>query len=138
MLLFDPTPGQLIDRISILVLKKKAAINKGRPVEALLQELTRCHEVLTEKEKLIQRDQEKEILYQKLYQDLSNRIGVQWEYENHVRECIKELKAVDTLEALTQAADLFIDCYQGNDDRARLVKEIDKLFGFEAEEKFFS
>lgn len=136
MLLFDPSPGQLIDRMTILELKYQAATKAGSDCSALSEEYSRCAGVL---QTALQRlSLPERVKFANLRLDMREQNQIQWNYENEVRKALKDLapeKAYDELANIVRLEKLRMS---GNEDRARRVQEIDQLFGILAEAKFYN
>ncbi len=135
MLLFEPSPGQLVDRMTILRVKRV----KGNPTEtqvlALELELARCEEALLRWWYGVERNGNPEGL-SRLVVWLHDRNERQWELEDNVRRALRLFHAGDaSYGRLLEIAQIESKNAQGNEDRARLVREIDDLFAVTPEVK---
>ena len=115
MSLLHPTPGQVLDRLSILRLKQEAYANQGRDAAGLVKEIS---ELIAHINKLGVSLPAVAILRE----ELATINEALWSAEDRVRQLgaseVRELAA--TAKVIAQL----------NDDRMRLVKRIDEVLGW--------
>lgn len=125
MLLFRPSPGQILDRAQIVELKINALSPKKNP--ALEIELNLCNEALR------MWDIEKPE-FQVLAKELRHQNVAQWDSQDAIRRCLilghKEVSFRPFFDLVKRDAD-------GNRNRAELVSKIDELFGLAGERKIY-
>lgn len=135
MMLFDPSPGQIVDRMTILTLKRTKALANNIPVAAIDAEIARCNAVL---DKFKEAHPEKVPRFNCLASLLLWRNNRQWWLEDAVRSHLKALNDPPTYDQLAEVVQIEKQNAMGNEARALLVREIDKLFGVEPELKAYS
>jgi len=122
MSLLKPTPGEVLDRLSIVRLKIAAYTRAGKDSKALEQEAIDLAEYIGEHGTPHE--------FSHLFEGLIQNNKRLWELEDQVR------RVEITKEELCYAAKGI--CLL-NDDRNRLIREMDKVFGVKPqEEKIYS
>ena len=134
MLLFRPSPGQINDRMAILMLKMNVAEGAD---SILMLEWRECHRVLDDFEKTLTVFQYEK--YIELKSNLYKQNQAQWDFENQLRKTMSFLESgrFVSRDELIEFAKLAIGTHRGNENRARLVAEIDELFGCPSERKVY-
>lgn len=130
-MLFNPSPGQLADRMTILCLKAMK-VSQGEMADSIHKEITACHERLQDACNTAHLSTEK---VWKLVDELAFQNEHQWMSEDWVRESIKlveQKRGMDEYINLYQAAKANAE---GNEKRAAIVHKIDELFGYTPEFK---
>ena len=136
MLLFDPSPGQILDRINILFMKiEKSAACNGPGTAALALEVAHCQRAMIDHHSRVRVDLHRLVA---LDNDLKALLRLQWNYEDEIRRALKDLPADKPYGALFNIWWLEQARMTGNNERARLVQEIDILFGLPPEPKFYA
>jgi hypothetical protein len=135
MRLMHPSPGEIMDRWTILELKIKAADKQGKDPSRFLAEKAVLDEALKNwkgilEENFIDIDGYEQRLYE-IGQQVNALTAVNsllWDAEDRVRALpeIDDIESEDQVEAL---AILCKDIARLNDDRADLVKKISELYG---------
>lgn len=133
MILFEPSPGQIADRLSILRIKRVKALAAGRDTTALEEELIRCQYELNKWCYPLVPDG-----FSKLNTDLLILNQQQWDRADEVGHLVKTMSEKPTYEELLHIVEVEKQNALGNEERARLVGEIDKLFGVETEIKIYA
>lgn len=133
MLLFTPSTGQIVDRLSILELKIKASSARGFNTAALVAELQACREVLDKK--ILPKEQIAE--YESLTKKLREQNQRQWELEISLRRLTEGLSNPPIYEELIEYTKTVSARDQGNELRAALVADIDILFNEVVERKMY-
>lgn len=124
MRLLNPSPGELLDRITILDLKIKAAGKLGRDDTHFVAERTSLEEALQTWAQWLRETGVSEETWQEIAQKKNGLAAVNallWEAEDTVRALPEE--------ELTQLAQLAKRISKLNDNRADLVKELSELYG---------
>lgn len=141
MMLFEPSPGQATDRMTILKLKIDKSIYSGTKshdspiIVAASREHSACLNYLDKFISTIQPEVQDE--YYKLLKLLSTQNALQWQYEDAVRVAIKACSDPPTYDQLVEVMTIQKLSALGNERRATLVKEIDLLFLVEPEIKIY-
>ena len=133
MMFFSPSPGQLVDRMSILRLKRLKAIETGRPVFAIEEELDRCGEELYKYTAGAALPKFVDLCLVLYTCNLE-----QWDRADEVGQLVKTLPEKPTYEQLQHIVAVEKLNALGNEERARLVQKIDELFGIEPEFKLYA
>jgi hypothetical protein len=122
MSLLKPTPGEVIDRISILRLKADAYLKAGKPTERLNLETT---ELCLYLDTLGRHSEVTPIAFE--LADINESL---WKAEDYIRvEAMSEHEVSKTA----------LEIVRLNDRRMQLVREIDKVYGLQSvEEKIYS
>jgi hypothetical protein len=131
MLLFNPSPGQIVDRLSILELKLDHASRQAW--FAIQGEIKACQSALETKTPSV----EKLAVYQVLSYQLREQNKKQWAFENDVRRAIKHLSDPPSYEELLDLCTSAKETHLGNEVRAKLVAQIDALFDTVTEGKIY-
>lgn len=136
MLLFSPTPGQIVDRISILRLKLAAYKENNVSGSAILEEYQQCKLSLAALVgKLTPSDAMK---FTELSERLERQNAALWTSEHDEREMAKAFQAKEpSYSELLDFVRLRTKSQKGNETRALLVAEIDRLFNSPIEPKFY-
>jgi hypothetical protein len=115
MSLLKPSPGEVIDRLSILLLKIKASAQTNRNVGSLLAEIAELNGYLNPL-----------VPSRKGFADLEHSVycvnGELWQLEDKVR-ALPSTAVLDLAKVAKEIA-------AKNDERMRIVREIDKAFGW--------
>jgi hypothetical protein len=135
MLLFDPSPGQIVDRTVILSMKYREAEKAQRDTSALSAEAVRCREALLQYR--LKLAVEKLVKLANFEMKLRDLLRVQWGYENDIRSALATLHEVPSYAELKTVVELELARMAGNDLRAQLVQQIDELFELPPEPKFY-
>jgi hypothetical protein len=133
MLLFSPSPGQIVDRLSILELKIKASTARGFDTQALEVEAQACREALTKR--TLPENQFME--YESLVKRLRVQNQGQWESETALRSLTENLSVPPAYEELIEYVKTVSARDKGNELRAFLVASIDGLFNEVVERKMY-
>ena len=106
--------GELLDKISILLIKEKQINNSQKQIH-IKEELSLLNEAL---EKSIQRELVKEYII-----ELVNINTKLWNIEDEIRNCEKEKKFDKTFIELARSV------YLNNDKRAKIKSDINEIIG---------
>jgi hypothetical protein len=136
MLLFNPSLGQITDRLHILSLKIDAFRRAERNASALVNERNRCYDRIRDiTAKLISYQY---LEYHRLSSELFKQNLRQWDAEDELRKLLPTLDDVPSYGVLLLIAELAKKTHHGNENRNRLVAEIDDLVGEVPERKIYS
>lgn len=128
MSLFKPTPGEIVDRMSILELKIDNYRAKGIQPNGLAEELVLCQEALSK------------LAAQCLVAEGFAKCQAKVEALEHVNRTIWKL--VDQIHSFDEpclaAAKIGIRIYRENDLRSKLMGEINSMLGYGVEQKVYS
>jgi hypothetical protein len=120
MSLLEPTPGEILDRISIVRLKISACVQKGISYHSLYRELNKLSERLAIHENWTEEHS--------LSVNLAEVNAELWACEDEIRADEDVVKVAVTAKKICLL----------NDERNRLVREINELFGINTvEEKLY-
>lgn len=136
--LLNPTPGEIVDRLTILELKIQAAKKRNTPSAALLAEQQQLQQVMRDHEQGIIEDC---LGDDELWEKKNNSIRVVWNGLAAINallwDCEDQVRALPVTEALKLAA-LAKQIARLNDSRAGLKGEMTELYGMtEAEVKMY-
>lgn len=138
MRLMQPNPGECVDRQTILQLKIKHGAERGMNTLQFMNEHEQIQKYLQDNFFLLVK-QKKNI--EENFDGLLHRLltinSSLWECEDKVREFKAIHRDIDglTLEQARQILYTYYTITQTNDERAKLVKDINKLFGISSVEK---
>ena len=136
--LLNPTPGEVVDRLTILELKITAAGKRNAPTAELQAEQLQLQQLMREHEQAVIEDcmgdddlwETKQNQIRIVTNGLAAVNALLWECEDNVRE-------LPVTEALKLAA-LAKQIARLNDNRATLKKELSELYGLkETEQKMY-
>ena len=140
MLLFQPSPGQISDRMTILQIKieKSMAQVHGHllALDSAKIEKTACEAALRTYLNTIPIYQVFD--FEKLLCKLQAQNRKQWDSEDAVRVAIKECADPPTYDELMQVYVAEKPNAEGNQIRASLVRQIDELFSVAPEVKIYA
>ena len=108
--------GELLDKISILIIKQKNITDHGK-----LKNINKELETLNDTLKNYLKEQEFDF-YLKSLLSINTKL---WKIEDHIRECERQKKFDQKF------VDLARSVYFTNDERAKIKNEINKTFGSE-------
>lgn len=133
--LLAPSPGEVVDRQTILELKIAAAKKKNVAVHAFNEEFDQLQGYL-ERNSLTSASAE----YGSLYNQLKGVNTQLWNIEDEIRLIIREAGDPSGLSAdqKVQVCKISFDIPRLNDQRSELVQQINKLFNMHRQEKFYS
>lgn len=136
MTLFEPSPGAVIDRLTILEIKLEKAKAAGSKTSDMALEASRCE---TSVSKFLDTlDSRKRVELCLLFSRLFQRNIQQWNLEDRIRAEIRSRPGDPStwdLDSLVKAVLVARDNADGNEHRAQLIRQIDELFGFTPEFK---
>ena len=136
MLLFNPSPGQIADRMTILKLKiSKSCNHHNQSVKAAQEEYDHCERVFYQYAESF--DDHKNDRLSILFSGLQEQNRLQWEHEDNVRIALKAMSDPPTYEQLLAVATVESKNALGNENRAKLVRAIDELFEVAPEVKLY-
>ena len=135
MLLFNPSTGQIVDRLSILLLKLDAATNRGSDTYNLEGEIRECRAILLTRTFLLNMEESRE--YYSLCDKLTVQNKRQWDYEDAIRRAINHLSNPPTYDELMSLGVLAKGTHLGNEERSKLVAAIDVLLKEAPEQKIY-
>lgn len=137
VLLFNPSPGQIADRLTILSIKLYKAHNVGAPYQHIEDEHEMCSNALKNfRMERLTEEADRKMVGLVAHLLIQNRL--QWDYEDAVRHAIKVLPVSPSYEELKNIVDIARDSTQGNERRADLVQQIDALFEIAPEFKSYA
>jgi len=136
MRLLDPSPGEILDRSSILILKIEAAEIKKLSASHFFSELNELSTIMLQKldDEIINSEFEVEA-YKKANADLQIVNKRLWNYEDEVRALPRVSDSTpDQIFRAAQLRELITDL---NDCRADLVARLNSFFGIIEQEKIY-
>lgn len=132
MRLLNPSPGEILDRITILELKIVAAEKKEVNSSSFQAEKTELEEHLRQWDQTLKESWPDETVWYEIGQQRNALVAINsllWEAEDLVRE-LSDLEMSKLALLAKRIAKL-------NDGRAKAVQEIAKLYGVEEQEKIY-
>lgn len=136
MLLFSPSAGHVMDRMSILELKIEAARSRASATRDFEIEHMACLEAIARK---ATRLTEAEVVEShSLYAQLREQNQKQWNFEDAIHKALEEMSEYPLYEDLILIAELAKGTHLGNKRRSELVSAIDTLFGEHTERKMYA
>lgn len=138
MMLLDPSPGQLVDRITILKLKIQhgSSVCTTGPTNAAQWEYAACYSKLTTHLSGVNLEDTQQ--FWKLFSQLEEQNLRQWRSEDAVRVALFNCQDPPTYEQLISVYREEKPNAEGNEIRARLVKDIDAIFNVIPEVKIYA
>lgn len=131
--LLNPSPGEVIDRITILELKIQAVEKRGSDASLFQAEKTSLEEHLENWNQMLREDYAPNETWDQINEKRTGLTAVNsllWEAEDQVR-ILSEMEALKLAQLAKRIAKL-------NDDRSKLVGELTELYGIrEASEKIY-
>lgn len=135
MMLLNPSPGQLSDRMSIL--KLKVENSEPSPARAsALEEYYACDELFVKYIRKLTLEKCSDV--ERLNQLLSEQNRRNWDSEDAVRSALKLCSNPPTYDQLMAVYLAEKPNAEGNEKRARLVRAIDAIFDVAPEVKLYA